>query len=118
MLPRLPSDLLLLFISVLPSLHGCDAPCCFACAALTASAALRAELSSAESQLDAERKAHASTKAAATARERDLEEQLGSSRCAGSSSYCWPQHVSGPYASAASTGLAVAWSAKVLFSLP
>jgi hypothetical protein len=44
-------------------------------------AALRAELSAAESQLDAERKAHASTKAAATARERDLEEQLGSSRC-------------------------------------
>ncbi|WIA09344.1 hypothetical protein OEZ85_008751 [Tetradesmus obliquus] len=41
--------------------------------------ALRAELSAAESQLDAERKAHASTKAAATARERDLEEQLGSS---------------------------------------
>lgn len=60
---------------------------CTACAALFIVAALRAELSAAESQLDAERKVHASTKAAATARERDLEEQLGSSRCGGSSGW-------------------------------
>jgi hypothetical protein len=53
--------------------------CC--CHALPASpAALRAEVSTYESQLDAERRAHAATKAAATSRERDLEEQLASSR--------------------------------------
>eukprot|EP00879_Flechtneria_rotunda_P003819 GHRR01004059.1.p1 GENE.GHRR01004059.1~~GHRR01004059.1.p1 ORF type:complete len:940 (+),score=461.32 GHRR01004059.1:146-2965(+) len=38
--------------------------------------ALRVELATAESQLDAERRAHAATKAAAATRERDLEEQL------------------------------------------
>jgi hypothetical protein len=43
--------------------------------------ALRAEVATYESQLESERKAHAATKAAAASRERDLEEQLGSSRC-------------------------------------
>eukprot|EP00775_Hariotina_reticulata_P010414 gene10414-10572_t len=41
--------------------------------------AVHAELAAAESQLAAERRAHSSTKAAATARERHLEEQLSSS---------------------------------------
>lgn len=43
-------------------------------------AALRAEVATYEGQLEAERRAHAATKAAAATRERDLEEQLGSSR--------------------------------------
>jgi hypothetical protein len=43
-------------------------------------AAVRAELAAAESQLAAERRAHSATKAAATTRERHLEEQLSSSR--------------------------------------
>lgn len=50
----------------------------FACLPFTA---LRAEVATYEGQLEAERKAHAATKAAAASRERDLEEQLGSSRC-------------------------------------
>lgn len=43
-------------------------------------AALRAEVATYEGQLEVERRAHAATKAAAASRERDLEEQLGSSR--------------------------------------
>lgn len=53
-------------------------------------AALRAEVATAEGQLEAERRAHAATKATAASRERDLEEQLGSSRCvSGSCPLAW-----------------------------
>jgi hypothetical protein len=50
------------------------------CCCLVCPAALRAEVAMYESQLEAERRAHATTKAAAATRERNLEEQLGSSR--------------------------------------
>lgn len=51
-------------------------------APLHATAALRAELSSAESRLAAERKAHQASRVAAAARESDLEAQIAGSTAA------------------------------------